>query len=133
MVKGEKPNKILIVDDDEFVCNIYEKSFKEEGVETETVHSGKEMLERMRKEDKPEMVVLDIFMPEMNGFEALESAHKENLLDRSIVLILSNHADQIAQEKAAKLGAKKFIVKSSLLPTDIISEVMNTYQEEKIP
>ncbi|MGM0628904.1 MAG: response regulator [Patescibacteria group bacterium] len=130
MMTEKKPEKILIVDDDEYICNIYSKIFKDKGIETETAHTGKQMLEKMKNEEKPEVVVLDLFMPEMDGFEALELAYKEDLLQNSTVIILSNYADQVAQEKAEELGSKKFIVKSTLLPEDIITEVLKTYQEE---
>ncbi|MGM0482438.1 MAG: response regulator [Patescibacteria group bacterium] len=125
----EKPEKILIVDDDEFICNIYSKIFKEKNIETDIAHTGKQMLEKIKNE-KPEVVVLDIFMPEMDGFEALEAAYKEDLLKNSVVIVLSNYADQLAQEKAGELGSKRFIVKSTLLPEDIVTEVLKTYQEE---
>ncbi len=122
--------KILIVDDDCFICGIYEKVFGKEGVEIETLHSGKELVEKLREnKNEFEIILLDIFMPEMDGFEALEIAHEENLIGDTFVIVLSNQADQVAQKKAMKLGAKRFIVKSSFLPEDIAKEVLKTYRE----
>lgn len=127
----KKPESILIVDDDTFVCDIYKKIFIKENIETNILHSGKEMIDELEKKDKSyDIIILDIFMSEMDGFEALENAHKKNLLGKSTVVVLSNHADQIAQEKAIKLGAKKFIVKSSLLPEGIAQEVIETFQKQ---
>lgn len=130
MKNNEKPNSILIVDDDIFVCDIYKKIFIKEDIETDVLHSGKEMIEKLEKKEKEyDVIILDIFMSEMDGFEALETAHNRNLLNKSVVIILSNHADQIAQKKALKLGARKFIVKSSLLPEGIAKEVLDTFQQ----
>lgn len=126
----KNPEKILVVDDDEFVCSVYSKMFKEKGIETDVVHSGKQMLEKIKTGEKPEIVILDLFMPEMDGFEALEEAHKEDLLKDSVVIILSNNADQVVKEKAEELGSHKFIIKSTLLPEEIVTEVLETYQEE---
>ncbi len=122
--------KILVVDDDCFICGIYKKVFEKEGVEIEVLHSGKEMLDKLREvKEGYEVILLDIFMPEMDGFEALEVAHKEGLTKNSLVIILSNQADQVAQKKAKELGAKRFIVKSSFLPEDIAKEVLKTCRE----
>lgn len=127
----KKPKSILIVDDDTFVCDIYKKIFVKENIETNILHSGKEMIDELEKKDTSyDIIILDIFMSEMDGFEALENAHDKNLIGKSVVIVLSNHADQIAQEKAIKLGAKKFIVKSSLLPEGIAQEVIDTFQEQ---
>ncbi|MFP4539821.1 MAG: response regulator [Candidatus Paceibacterota bacterium] len=131
MSSKDKPQKVLIVDDEDFICNIYSKSFKDEGIETETVHSGKEMLDILEeKNNEYDVILLDIVMPEMDGFEALEMAHKKEMLGRTLLVVLSNHADQISQEKAKELGAHNFVVKSSLLPEDIVKEVIGTFQEK---
>jgi len=88
------------------------------------------MLEKLReKKDDCKVILLDIFMPDMDGFEALEEAHKEDLINETFVIMLSNQADQVAKKKAEKLGAKKFIVKSSLLPEDITKEVIKACKE----
>ncbi len=123
------PKKILIVDDDKFVCNVYRKNFEKNKIETDFIHSGKDMLNRLQEESY-DVILLDILMPEMDGFEALENASKDDLLKDAVVIILSNHADQIAMEKAEQLGCKRFIVKSSLLPEDITKQVLDTYQTE---
>ncbi|MFP4022308.1 MAG: response regulator [Candidatus Paceibacterota bacterium] len=131
MSSKDKPQKVLIVDDEDFICNIYSKSFKDEGIETEAVHSGKEMLDILEeKSNEYDVILLDIVMPEMDGFEALEMAHKKEMLGRTLLVVLSNHADQISQEKAKELGAHNFVVKSSLLPEDIVKEVISTFQEK---
>jgi CheY-like chemotaxis protein len=70
-------------------------------------------------------------MSDMDGFEALENAQDKKLLnEKTILIVLSNQTDKIAQEKALKLGANKFIVKSSLLPEEIAKEVIEIYQEQ---
>lgn len=132
MKNKEKPKAVLIVDDDKFICDIYEKIFTKENIKTKILHSGKEMVDKLEKKDEIyDVIILDIFMSEMDGFEALENAQEKNLLSKETVLIvLSNQTDKIAQEKALKLGANKFIVKSSLLPEEIAKEVIEIYQEQ---
>lgn len=130
MNDDKTPRKILIVDDDKFVCNVHRQNFEKDKIETDFAHSGKEMLEKLKEDNNYDVILLDILMPEMDGFEALESANKDELLAKTIVIILSNHADQLAMEKAESLGCKKFIVKSSLLPEDIKEEVLQVYRAE---
>lgn len=130
MAADKKPKKLLIVDDEEFACKIYKKSLEQKGIETDIIHSGKEMIEKLRGNEKTyDVILLDIVMPEVDGLEALEVARSEGLAKDTMFIIFSNRTDEVAQEKARELDCKNFLIKSSLLPESLAEEVIKTYQE----
>ena len=84
--------KILIIDDDVFLLDMYATKFKEKGFEVEIAQSGKEALDKIKEGISPEVVLLDVVMPGMDGFELLEIIRKENLIPAGKIIILSNQA-----------------------------------------
>lgn len=130
MTNDKKPQKILMVDDEEFACKIYRKSLEQKGIETDIVHSGIEMIEKLRENKEAyDVILLDIVMPEVDGLEALEAVRSESLAKNSIFIIFSNRTDETAKEKAKELDCKNFLIKSSILPDSLAEEVIKTYQE----
>jgi two-component system, response regulator, stage 0 sporulation protein F len=99
--------KILIAEDEELLRSLYEEEFQEEGFEVVTARDGKEALNRLEKA-KPDLVILDIAMPEMDGLEALRRIkEKHNGLP---VVLHTSHPSYLSNAKAR--GADAFIVKS---------------------
>src|SRR3990167_6481521 len=82
-------HKILIIDDDEFLLDMYAVKFKEEGFEVETARGGKEASDKIKGGASPEVVLLDVVMPGMDGFELLETIRKENLIPAAKIIILA--------------------------------------------
>src|SRR3990172_3312619 len=81
-------HKILIIDDDEFLLDMYAVKFKEEGFEVELARGGKDALNKIKEGIYPEVVLLDVVMPGMDGFELLEIIRKEKLIPTSKIIIL---------------------------------------------
>ncbi|MBM9603148.1 response regulator [Desulfopila inferna] len=100
--------KILLVDDEENIRFIYEEELKEEGYEIISAANGMEALE-LFKEEKPDLVVLDIQMPGLNGIEVLR---RMKTLDPSVPVILSSAYPEFKQDLGA-WASEEYIVKSS--------------------
>lgn len=122
---GEK-RKILIVDDDSFLLDMYALKFSQNNFEVYTVSSGVAALGKLRGGLKPEVILIDIIMPEMDGFETLEQVNKENLCPDTecTKIILSNKSEQQDIDRGLKLGAAGYIVKANSTPAEVIEQVM---------
>ena len=94
---------VFLVDDDEFLLDMYALKFKSSGFNVEIAYGGEEALTKIKKGLSPDVVLLDVVMPKLNGFEFLEMARKEKLLENSLVVILSNlgQKDEIAKGKSS--------------------------------
>lgn len=116
--------KILVIDDSELMLNIIKDVIADAGYNVITTSSGKEGLELVRKE-KPDLVLLDLIMPEMNGFEvceALRADDSNNLLPIIILTARNNDEDRL---RGLEMGADDYIIKP-FNPRELISRVNNT-------
>lgn len=118
------PYKILIVDDDKFLLNMYSIKFQKENFEVYTASDGKSALDQLEKDIVPDAIVLDIVMPIMDGLEMLENMRNKNLAKEATVLILSNQGQSTDIEKAKRLGIDGYIVKATTIPSEVVTEVL---------
>jgi CheY-like chemotaxis protein len=112
--------KILLVEDDPSIYKMYQKAFELEGFETEIAENGQEGLDKVGA-FKPDIILLDIMMPTMNGIDMLNQLRADEATKDTPVIVLTNVADiRIANEAFAK-GANLSIVKSETEPDQVIS------------
>lgn len=109
--------KILIVEDDTILNDAYTLILKKAGHDVARAFNGKEALEATAKDD-PDVILLDLLMPKMNGLQFLEAYDVPKHPDVKIV-ILSNIGNDAEVEKAMELGAYKYIVKAHATPQDL--------------
>jgi CheY-like chemotaxis protein len=121
-MEGEK-KKILIVDDDTFLLDMYAFKFSQHNFEVHTASGGLQVIEKLEDKLEPDIILMDIIMPEMDGFEMLEKINKENLSPNSIKIILSNKSEQSDIDKGNNLGASGYIVKANSTPAEVIEQV----------
>ena len=114
--------KVLIVEDDALMGRMYEKIFSHENHEVEISINGEEGLKKA-KEWKPDIVLLDIMMPIMNGFQVLESMKIDPTLSNIPIVMLTNLAGDQDIEEAKEKGAADYIVKSNYTPRQILDMV----------
>lgn len=113
--------KILIVEDDPFLLKMYHKKFQVEGFEVEIAEDGIAGLAKM-KSFAPNLVLMDIMMPKLNGLEALEKAKADPAIAKIPVLVLTNLSTSTDAEAAVKKGAIGFLIKSDVTPSQVISK-----------
>lgn len=116
--------KILIVDDDKFLLNMYSIKFQKENFQVLVAADGKSALDQLTGGLSPDAIVLDIVMPIMDGLEMLENMRKQNLAKNATVLILSNQGQSTDIEKAKRLGIDGYIVKATTIPSEVVTEVL---------
>lgn len=119
--ENKKP-KILLVEDEEMLANMYEVKFNNEGYELLKAHDGAKGLE-MVKSIKPDFVLLDIIMPKMDGFSVLSAMKEDPELQNIPVLLLTNLGQDEDIEKGKKLGAVGYLVKANVTPIDVVNRV----------
>lgn len=122
--------KILLVDDDEFLLDMYSVKFKEAGFDIEIANSGEAALEKIRKETY-DAILLDIIMPALDGFEVLQQMKKENLLSKSVIVVLSNLGQKEDIERGMYLGANDYIIKAHFTPREVVEKIKQHLSEKK--
>lgn len=127
--------KVLIIEDDQLMSRLYEKAFRFEKYDVELAANGDAGLDKA-KSGKPTLILLDIMMPGKNGFEVLEELKARTNTKNIPVVVLTNLAGTGDAEKALKMGAVKYIIKSQHEPTQIVAmvkEILAGYTRQDVP
>jgi CheY-like chemotaxis protein len=121
---------IYLVDDDRFLLDLYAVKFKNAGHEVTLFNGGEELLTTLRKADAatPDLILLDIIMPGMTGFDALETLRKENLAKGAKIIFLSNQGQTSDFDKAKQLNADGYIIKASAIPSEVYAEAIRVVE-----
>jgi len=114
--------KILIIEDDRFLRELMVRKLKMENFEVVEAEDGAEGLKKI-KEEKPDLVLLDLILPEMDGFEVLEQKRKDEEIKNIPVIILSNLGQKEEIDRGLQLGAKDYLVKAHFSPSEIIEKI----------
>ncbi len=129
------PRILLIVEDDPLMARLYQKIFTFEGYKVELARNGIEGLEKVRT-TKPNLILLDIMMPEMHGFEVLDKLKADPETKKIPVVVLTNLAGGQDVELALSKGAVRYIIKSEYEPKEvanIVKEILAGYTREEVP
>jgi len=121
-MEGSK-KKILIVDDDTFLLDMYAFKFSQHDFEVYTASDGSQAIQKIKDGLVPAVILLDIIMPNMDGFEMLEKINRENLSPNSTNIVLSNKNQQSDIDRGKSLGVSGYIVKASSTPAEVIEQV----------
>lgn len=127
----EKKYSILIVDDDKFLLDMYSTKFKNLGHRPAVATGGEDALSKLRGGLAPQIMVLDIIMPAMDGLELLATIRKENLAPDSTIVMLTNETEPAKIEKAKSLGVAGYIVKATTIPSEVVEEVIKIVVNKK--
>jgi CheY-like chemotaxis protein len=122
-------SKVLLVEDDPIIIRLYEKILKLEGFEVEMADNGLSALEILPV-FKPEIILLDIMMPTMNGVEFLGKMHENPEMQKIPVIVLTNVADSDVTLAAVNAGAALILIKSQTEPDDVVTAIKRVLQNE---
>jgi len=125
--------KILIVEDDAFLHNLLAdklEQLRKNGIEVYPTFSGKEALEKA-KEVHPDVVLLDVVLPGMNGFEVLEALRKDPELKDVSVIILSNLNQDKDKQRAKELGVTDYMVKANFMLEELVERIVTILEKGK--
>lgn len=117
-----KKQKILIIEDDMFLRSLIGRKLENDGYQTEMAMDGEEGLIKVDKA-KPDLILLDIILPKMNGFEVLERIKKDKKTAATPVVLLTNLGEKEDAEKGISLGAEDYLVKAHFTPEEIVDKI----------
>lgn len=128
--KTENKNgiKILLIDDDRFLLDMYSIKFKSSNLTIDTSSSSINALEKLRGGDKPDIILIDIIMPSMDGIELLKKIRDEKLVPESTIVMLTNQPDEF--DRAMNLGVDGYIVKATNIPSEVVTQVLEIYKNK---
>ena len=127
----KKAKKILIVEDEVFLSNLLKATLEKEGFEVVQVFSGKDVSKDFLVEKEIDLILLDLILPDKNGFEILEEIKKDPLLSKIPVIVLSNLGQEEDILKAKKLGVKDYFVKARESTESIVEKIKKILKVEK--
>jgi DNA-binding response OmpR family regulator len=126
MVNSSK--KILIIEDDVFLNELMAKKLIEEGFDVIKAVNGEEGLE-MAQQERPDLILLDLILPGMDGFEILEKIKEEPETSAIPVIILSNLGQREDIEKGFDLGADDYLIKAHFTPDEIVERARAPFRK----
>ncbi|MBX4197816.1 response regulator [Candidatus Parcubacteria bacterium] len=121
--------KVFLIDDDTFLLNMYSLKFSKSGFEVNTAQTTHEALQKIKQGYEPDIMLIDIIMPGMDGLEMLSEIRKENLAPKATVIMLTNQSDTTDIEKAKGLDVDGYIVKATTIPSEVISDVVEIHKK----
>lgn len=113
---------ILLVEDDEFLAELYATKLDLEGFEVALAVDGEKGL-KMIKEKKPDLILLDIILPKMDGFEILKMIKADKELKNIPVILLTNLSQKDEVKKGLDLGANDYLIKAHFMPSEVVKKI----------
>jgi CheY-like chemotaxis protein len=113
--------KILLIDDDKFLLNMYTMKFMQTGYEVHACLSVAEALDVMTNGFTPDAILFDLIMPDMDGFMLLDQLRARKLAPGALKAALSNQSADNDQNHAKDLGADLCLIKASLIPSEVVN------------
>ena len=123
-----KTYKIVIVEDEEVLLDVLKKKLIVEGYEVVTAMDGEKGLSTIRSE-KPDLILLDIMLPKMDGYQIMEAIKKDSKTKTIPVVVISNSGQPVELDKAKKLGAKDWLIKTEFDPNEVLAKVVKQIGE----
>jgi len=114
--------KILIIEDDDFLSRMYVAKLEMEGYGLLTAADGEKGL-RLIKKEKPDLILLDLLLPKMDGFTVLEKINQDDSLKQIPVIVLTNLSQKSDIDRCFALGADDYLIKAHFVPSEVIKKI----------
>jgi DNA-binding response OmpR family regulator len=122
MSKNPEDIKILLIEDDPFLLSMYSTKFSMEKFQVISADDGEKGL-KVSKETDPDIILLDILMPKMNGFEVLEELKKDKKTANIPVILLTNLNQKDEIERGMSMGADDYLIKAHFMPSEVVEKI----------
>ena len=124
--------KILLAEDDIQLVDMYSRKFELDGFETVVAEDGQKAIDSLKDGFVPDVAILDVMMPMVNGLEVLKYIKEDTKLQDMIVVMLTNLSDEKTAETIYELGATEYLVKAEFTPLEVsnkIKELIKYYKK----
>ena len=126
----EKKGKVIIVDDDSFILGLYAEKANQKGLEVRTSLGGEKFLQMIEdSEFVPDVVVMDLMMPDMSGKQVIEKVQQAGLLSNTKFIILTNVDDENTMKEMEQFKVFSYLVKSTLTPNDMVDKILEAIEK----
>lgn len=125
----KKTKRIALIEDEKTLANLIESGLKKEGFEVLAAIDGIKGLELIL-ESKPDLVLLDMMLPGLKGFDILEKLTEKGILPDMPVIIISNSGEEIEIERGLKMGVRDYLIKVNFNPNEVVEKVKNVLKAE---
>ncbi|HPN81197.1 MAG TPA: response regulator [bacterium] len=122
MAKKDQQIKLVIVEDDIFLADLYRTKFELEGMSVLVAYDGEKGMELIEK-NVPDIVLLDLILPKMSGFLVLEKMKTTKKLKDIPVILLTNLSQKADVEKGLKMGADDYLIKAHFMPSEVVNKI----------
>ena len=122
--------KILVVEDDDFLLEMYATKLQLEGFKVFDATNGLQGL-KIAQREKPDLILLDLNLPEMSGFEVLEELKRSDTTNKIIVVVLTNYSQKEDIDRCLDLGADDYLIKAHFVPSEVIAKIKNLLTAKK--
>lgn len=130
-MNDQTQKKVLFVDDDTFLLDMYSLKFNKAGYEVKTADSAEVALKMIRDGYEPDVILVDIVMPVMDGLELVANIRKEHLIPKAAIVMLTNQGSPEDIARARKENVDGYIVKATTIPSEVLSEVEKILESKK--
>lgn len=117
-----KKNTILLIEDDAFVSDVYQTKLSQEGFEISVAENGIKAMEKLKK-ITPDVILLDVMMPYMDGREVLKKLKKNKKWENIPIIILTNLSQKEEVEELLEKGADDYLIKSHFTPSEVVVKI----------
>jgi len=114
--------KILLVEDDSFLLGMYATKFEMEGFKVVMAEDGEKAV-RLALKEAPDIILLDIILPKVNGFEVLRQLKADPKTVKIPVLLLTNLSQKDEIEQGLKMGAEDYLIKAHFMPSEVVDKI----------
>ena len=119
---SQKKTKIVLIEDDKMIAEMYVLKFQDEGFDVTAAEDGKTGIDLV-KEKKPDIILLDIILPKMDGFSVLKSLKSDESVKNIPVILLTNLGQDGDVRKGLDLGAIDYLIKANYTPAQVVDKV----------
>lgn len=122
--------KVMIIDDDSFLLEMYSKKFSKAGYDVKIVNSTDLALKVLRDGYAPDIMLVDIVMPGMDGLELVSKIKTANLAPTATVIMLTNQSSSGDVSRAQKIKVDGYIIKATSIPSDVLTQMEQIYSSK---
>mgnify|MGYP001585558506 FL=1 len=123
-------HRILLVDDDKFLLDMYSLKFSQAGFSVQPCFSVHEALEALRAGYVPEVVLFDVTMPGEDGFALMQEIKEGKLAPNARLIALTNQGSDADKKHAEELGVHRYVIKASMIPSEVVAMVKEEMEKK---